>query len=91
MKTTLSGVIRPLSVRVPAELETLVFLLLERDPARRPSNAAALAEDLERMAAARAARWRYPGEEPKVELSETPELTVQAQWVPTARVELAGR
>ncbi|HEX6899552.1 MAG TPA: serine/threonine protein kinase [Thermoanaerobaculia bacterium] len=95
MKTTLSGVIRPLSSRVPggvpAELETLVLLLLERDPVRRPSNAAALAEDLERMAAARNARWRYPGEEPTVELAEPPELTIEAQWVPTARVELARR
>ena len=86
MRTTLSGAVRPLASRsgdVPPELESIVRLLLERDPARRPAGAATVAADLERLAAARGARWKSPGEEPAADLDWGPELTLEAQWVPT--------
>jgi hypothetical protein len=57
--------------------------LLARDPARRPASAAAVAVDLERLAAARGARWSYPGGPSELEVEWEPELTVEAQWVPT--------
>lgn len=97
VQATLFGSIRPLQGRgsgeIPAELESLVLLLLERDPKRRPSDAAAVAEELERMAAARGLRWKLDeGGAPAAGLSlppEIPSFTVEAQWVPTMAVESA--
>jgi hypothetical protein len=88
VQTTLFGVVQPLGPRVeggvPAELESLILLLLERDPARRPANAAVVADELDRLAAAGGLRWK---------LDETPrrpasagsfgEATLHAQWIPT--------
>jgi hypothetical protein len=89
VQATLFGSVAPLDGRVegavPPELESLILLLLERDPARRPANAAAVADELDRLAAAGGLRWK---------LDETPrrarhagdsgEATLEAQWVPTS-------
>jgi serine/threonine protein kinase len=88
VQATLFGAVRPLKGRaegeVPGELESLVLLLLERDPDRRPSDAAAVAEELERLAARRGLRWTLdPGGARPGAAPEAPSFTVEAQWVPT--------
>jgi len=89
---TLFGPIRPLRQRVPAippMLDSLVVNLLERDVALRPSNAAAVAAELEGMGG----RWSLepsPGsaaqepEKVEVELAVYPRTS--ARWVRTTRV-----
>jgi hypothetical protein len=69
---------------VPPELESLILLLLERDPARRPANAAAVADELDRLAAAGGLRWKLD-ETPRRPASarHSGEATLHAQWVPT--------
>lgn len=102
VQATLFGSIRPLQGRgsgeIPAELESIVLLLLERDPNRRPADADAVAEELERMAAARGLRWKLDeggasgmaGAAAAAPLPpEIPSFTVEAQWVPTMAVESA--
>jgi hypothetical protein len=91
VETTLFGVLRPLSSRVeenvPRELESLVQHLLDRDPARRPSRAAAVADELDRLAAERGLRWRLEekaAQQPRA--AEPEEFTLEAQWVPTMQV-----
>jgi serine/threonine protein kinase len=88
VQATLFGSIRPLRERVngeiPKELETLVLLLLERDPLRRPSKAAAVAEELERLAAGRGLRWKLAEGSAKAAAPAAASFTVEAQWVPTA-------
>ncbi len=92
VQATLFGTVRPLQGRgseeIPAELESIVLLLLERDPVRRPADAAAVAEEMERMAAARGLRWKLDegGPRPAASEPEVPSLTVEAQWVPTMAV-----
>jgi len=91
VQATLFGAVRPLRGRteagVPRELESLVLLLLERDPDRRPSDAAAVAEELERMAAARGLRWTLNQDGGKAAAAPgAPSFTVEAQWIPTAAV-----
>ncbi len=89
VQTTLFGSVEPLERRVeggvPPELESLILLLLERDPARRPANAAAVADELDRMAAAGGLRWKLD-ETPRRPRStgDSGEATLQAQWVPTS-------
>src|SRR5947209_541952 len=90
IQSTLFGVVKPPSARapgIPPELEGLVLLLLERDPARRPTIAAAVAEELDRIVAKHGFRWQFDDAVPR--LATSPEsLTLEAQWLPTTR--LAG-
>jgi HAMP domain-containing protein len=89
VQATLFGSIRPLRERVngeiPTELESLVLLLLERDPLRRPSKAAAVAQELERLAAGRGLRWKLEEGSAKAAAPAVAaaNFTVEAQWVPT--------
>jgi serine/threonine-protein kinase len=87
LRATLFGPIRPLGKAVPgvpAELESLVGVLLEREEARRPSSAEAVAAELDRMAAARGLRWRFePGTTDAQAVDAEP---FPAQWVPTTRL-----
>jgi len=89
LRATLFGKIRPLSrlaPDVPPELASLVEYLLERDVERRPSSAEAVAAELEGMAAARDLRWRFdPGTAADGRAYATE--PVQAQWIPTLRVD----
>jgi HAMP domain-containing protein len=93
LKATLFGDYRPLRrlvPEVPAELDSLIRHLLERDPARRPADAAAVAAELERMALEGHLRWRLEitpaeeGESPLTALEE--ERRIAAQWIPTSRL-----
>ena len=93
IQNTLFGAVRPLAPRVqgelPPELESLVLQLLDRDPALRPSNAAAVAGELDRLAAERGLRWRLDESSSPPGTGETPaytELTLEAQWLPTTRL-----
>jgi len=91
VETTLFGVLRPLASRtdqaVPGELESLIALLLDRDPSRRPSQAAAVADELDRMAAARGLRWHLEEKAAKPSrVADSEEITLEAQWVPTMQV-----
>jgi hypothetical protein len=70
---------------IPTELETLVLLLLERDPGRRPADAAAVAEELDRINARHGFRWRFDDVLPQVPQSPV-SLTLEAQWLPTTRL-----
>ena len=94
VEATLFGPLRPLGPRVegsvPPELESLVLLLLERDPGRRPSNAAAVADELDRLAAERGLRWHFAAKGRNVAPARG-EPTIEAQWVPTARVATEKR
>jgi HAMP domain-containing protein len=86
---TLFGVVQPPGKKVagvPPELESLILFLLERDPRKRPSSAAAVAEDLERMAAANGYRWSPDLEASPAKPSEEARETVVAQWIRTTRV-----
>jgi hypothetical protein len=81
---------RALVPDLPADLESLIGHLLLRDPARRPADAAAVAAELERQAAAGHLRWQLElapaaeGEGPLAILEE--ERRIAAQWVPTTRL-----
>jgi HAMP domain-containing protein len=90
IQATLFGPIRPLASRVedplPRELEALVLELLERDNFLRPANAAAVADELDRMAAASGLRWRLEERAARPAAVEFPEFTVEAQWVETRRL-----
>jgi HAMP domain-containing protein len=87
VQSTLFGTVKPLRPRVegdlPEELELIVLQLLERDPVLRPSSAAAVADELDRMAAALKLRWRLE-ERPRPGLSLSTEYTIEAQWVQTS-------
>jgi hypothetical protein len=88
VQTTLFGSVAPLDGRVeggvPAELESLILLLLEREPARRPANAAAVADELDRLAAAGGLRWKLDETPRRAASAGGPgEATLEAQWVPT--------
>jgi serine/threonine-protein kinase len=88
IQSTLFGVLKAPSARtqgIPADLETLVLLLLERDPSRRPSNAAAVAEELDRIDAKHGFRWHFDDAIPQVSQSPV-SLTLEAQWLPTTRL-----
>jgi hypothetical protein len=88
LRATLFGPIRPLSRAVPGvppELESLIGVLLEREEARRPSSAEAVAAELDRMATASDLRWRFePGTTDAKAADAEP---FPAQWVPTTRLE----
>lgn len=91
VQATLFGAIRPLAPRVeeplPRELEALVLELLERDNFLRPANAAAVAEELDHLAASLGLRWKLEERSARPAAAvEFPELTVEAQWVETTRV-----
>jgi hypothetical protein len=97
LKATLFGDCRPLRALVPdvpPGLESLVQHLLERDPARRPADAGAVAAELERMAAEGHLRWRLevtPAEEGESPLSALEEeRRMAAQWIPTSHILPAG-
>ena len=90
VQSTLSGAMKPLRPRVqgdlPDALETIVLHLLERDPALRPSNAEAVAGELDRLAARLGARWKLE-ERDRPGASPSTEYTIEAQWVPTRAVK----
>jgi HAMP domain-containing protein len=93
IQNTLFGTVRPLRARVledlPEELESLVLQLLDRDPVLRPSNADAVAAELDRLAAARGLRWKLEESASPPGTGTTPaytELTLEAQWLPTTRL-----
>ncbi|HEX4495663.1 MAG TPA: serine/threonine protein kinase [Thermoanaerobaculia bacterium] len=93
IQNTLFGTVRPLRARVqgdfPPELESLVLQLLDREPDLRPSNAGAVAAELDRLAAARGLHWRLEESSSPPGTGETPaytELTLEAQWMPTTRL-----
>jgi len=88
LRNTLFGQVRPLGRQVPdlpAELESLVEHLLEREVDRRPSSADAVAAELESLATARGLRWRF---DPGAAAAGRGYATepVKAQWVPTTRL-----
>jgi serine/threonine-protein kinase len=93
IQSTLFGVLKPPGARaagIPPDLESLVLLLLERDPARRPTNAAAVAEELDQVSARHGYRWQLDDAVPATGAVEgmQPSFTIEAQWVPTARLEV---
>ncbi|MFL6193333.1 MAG: serine/threonine protein kinase [Thermoanaerobaculia bacterium] len=94
VQTTLFGVVRPAGSRVaggvPHELDSLILHLLERDNQRRPSNAAAVADELDRLAAERNLRWKL-AETGGAGTRESQEFTIQAQWVQTTRMVVERR
>jgi hypothetical protein len=89
VQSTLFGTVKPLRPRVegdlPQELELIVLQLLERDPVLRPSSAAAVADELDRLAAGMGLRWRLE-ERPRPGPSPSAEYTIEAQWVATSRL-----
>jgi len=89
LRSTLFGAVRPLRrllPEIPADLESLIEHLLERDVTRRPSSAEAVAGELDRMAAARNLRWRLEPGDGQVRGSEPP----RGQWIPTTPVGSAS-
>ena len=95
LKATVFGDYRPLRRIVPdlpPALDSLIRHLLERDPARRPADAGAVAAELERMAVEGHLHWRLEitpaeeGESPLTALEE--ERRMAAQWVPTSHLLL---
>jgi len=89
VQSTLFGAMKPLRPRVqgdlPEELEIIILHLLERDPAVRPSSAAAVADELDRLAARLGARWKLE-ERPRPGPTPSTEYTIEAQWVRTQGV-----
>jgi hypothetical protein len=93
LRATLFGSPKPLSERVsklPPELDSLVLHLLDRDPGRRPSNAAAVAAELERMAAAGGLEWKLAETDAAVEpeglWDDGSSIAWDARWVSTRGV-----
>ncbi|HET9210071.1 MAG TPA: serine/threonine protein kinase [Thermoanaerobaculia bacterium] len=90
VESTLFGAMKPLRPRVqgdlPEELEVIVLHLLERDPAVRPSSAAAVADELDRLAVRLGARWKLE-ERPGPGPTPSTEYTIEAQWVRTQSVK----
>ena len=90
VQSTLFGTVKPLRPRVegdlPEELEVIVLHLLERDPAVRPASAAAVADELDRLAVRLGARWKLE-ERPRPGPTPSTEYTIEAQWVPTREVK----
>lgn len=93
LRSTLFGTPTPLHERVskvPPELDSLVLHLLDRDPDRRPANAAAVAAELERMAAAQGLEWKLSetdaAAEPEGLWNAESSLAWEARWVSTRAV-----
>jgi hypothetical protein len=93
LRATLFGAPKPLSERVsklPPELDSLVLHLLDRDPSRRPSNAAAVAAELERLAAAGGLEWKLAETDAAVEpgglWDDGSSIAWEARWVSTRGV-----
>jgi serine/threonine-protein kinase len=91
LRSTLFGMPKPLRDRVsklPAELDSLVQHLLDRDPDRRPSSAAAVAAELDRMAAERGLAWQLAPEDAAAssEGADDASLSMAARWVSTRPV-----
>ncbi|MFP5286052.1 MAG: serine/threonine-protein kinase, partial [Thermoanaerobaculia bacterium] len=87
IEATLFGAAPPPSQKVsgvPPDLESLVLSLLEKDPAARPPDAAAVAARLERMAAVRNLSWRLEAEPAPARREPLP--GARAQWVETIQV-----
>jgi serine/threonine protein kinase len=95
VQATLFGAIRPLGPRVeeplPGELESIVLQLLERDNFLRPANAAAVADELDHLAASLGLRWKLEERSARPAAVEFPEFTVEAQWVETAQLATEKR
>jgi len=95
VQATLFGAIRPLGQRVeeplPARLEEIVLQLLERDNFLRPANAAAVADELDHLAASLGLRWRLEERSVRPAAVELPEFTVEAQWVETTQLATEKR
>jgi serine/threonine-protein kinase len=89
VRSTLFETIRPPRSRVqgiPAQLDSLVLHLLEKDPALRPADAAAVAAELERMAAQLAVRWDLA--KAGAEGPAGPHVPPRAaQWIGTVRLK----
>ena len=66
--------------------QPIVLQLLERDAALRPSNAAAVADEFDRLAARLGDRWRLEERSSRTVLSPSSEHTLEAQWVQTSRL-----
>jgi HAMP domain-containing protein len=90
LRATLFSPVRPLARQVPglpADLESLIGHLLEREVARRAASAEAVAVELERIAAASGLRWKLdPGPE-----AAHGGGVVKGQWVPTTRLGVKAR
>jgi HAMP domain-containing protein len=95
VQATLFGPIRPLGPRVeeplPRELESIVLQLLERDNFLRPANAAAVADELDHLAASLGLRWKLEERSARPAAVELPEFTLEAQWVDTTRLATEKR
>jgi hypothetical protein len=94
VRATLFSPLRPLARQVPdlsPELASLVTCLLERDPARRPADAAAVAAELERMAAAGGLRWFLREGARDDRGAETAAFTFAPQAIPTSRLRATHR
>jgi serine/threonine-protein kinase len=86
-QATLMNPVQPLAGQVPAMppvLESLVLRLLEREPEHRPQDAAEVAAELERLAAAQGLRWTLPAA-PAAASPSPPPAAVSGQWIPTTR------
>lgn len=86
LRSTLFGQIRPLREKVPeipADLNSLVMLLLERDVEKRPGSAAAVAVELDRIAAAGGYTWKLDEWGKPETDSRGREITPDAIWMPT--------
>ena len=93
LRSTLFGSAKPLSEKVsnlPAELDSLVLHLLDRDPKLRPSSAAAVAAELEGMAAARGLEWKLAEADamarPEDGRGTDESVEIRARWVSTRTV-----
>ena len=65
--------------------------LLERDNFLRPANAAAVADELDHLAASLGLRWKLEERAVRPAAVEFPEFTVEAQWVETTQLATEKR
>ena len=87
IRRTLFGVVeRPgkLVADVPAELDGLIMALLDRDQAKRPADAARVAQELEELARGHGFRWHEQA--PPSEAEEPSESLQESRWLPTTRL-----
>ena len=88
IRKTLAGRVKApnrVNTTVPGKLSDLVMSLLSADRASRPSDVAAVAEELEQMAVAQKLRWRAP--DPSVATRTEPDSSSGGRFVPTVRLD----